>query len=70
MGHLSKSAEVMKIVNNLMKAPEMAVTMQEFNKEMTKVHQFSNSVFFFLLSTKQFVTIRIRGGKMGGTPSR
>ncbi|KAM0045215.1 putative Snf7 family protein [Helianthus debilis subsp. tardiflorus] len=36
VGHLSKSAEVMKLVNNLMKAPEMAVTMQEFNKEMTK----------------------------------
>ncbi|GAA0139750.1 membrane traffic protein [Lithospermum erythrorhizon] len=36
VGHLSKSAEVMKIVNNLMKAPEMAVTMLEFNKEMTK----------------------------------
>jgi hypothetical protein len=37
VGHLSKSAEVMKIVNNLMKAPEMASTMQEFTKEMTKV---------------------------------
>ena len=37
VGHLSKSAEVMKLVNNLMKAPEVAVTMQEFNKEMTKV---------------------------------
>lgn len=37
VGHLSKSAEVMKLVNNLMKAPEMAVTMQEFSKEMTKV---------------------------------
>ncbi|KAI3696935.1 hypothetical protein L6452_29576 [Arctium lappa] len=36
VGHLSKSAEVMKIVNNLMKAPEMAVTMQEFNKELIK----------------------------------
>nr|GEZ54109.1 vacuolar protein sorting-associated protein 24 homolog 1 [Tanacetum cinerariifolium] len=36
VGHMSKSAEVMKIVNNLMKAPQMAVTMQEFNKEMTK----------------------------------
>lgn len=36
VGHLSKSAEVMTIVNNLMKAPEMAVTMQEFSKEMTK----------------------------------
>ncbi|XP_062091992.1 vacuolar protein sorting-associated protein 24 homolog 1-like isoform X2 [Humulus lupulus] len=36
VGHLSKSSEVMKIVNNLMKAPEMAVTMQEFSKEMTK----------------------------------
>lgn len=37
VGHLSKSAEVMKLVNNLMKAPEVAVTMQEFSKEMTKV---------------------------------
>ncbi|KAL5217831.1 hypothetical protein ABZP36_018515 [Zizania latifolia] len=26
----------MKIVNNLMKAPEVAATMQEFSKEMTK----------------------------------
>jgi hypothetical protein len=37
VGHLSKSTEVMKIVNNLMKAPELATTMQEFSKEMTKV---------------------------------
>jgi charged multivesicular body protein 3 len=37
VGHLSKSAEVMKLVNNLMKAPEMAATMQEFSREMTKV---------------------------------
>nr|CAD1818843.1 unnamed protein product [Ananas comosus var. bracteatus] len=37
VGHLNKSAEVMKLVNNLMKAPEVAVTMQEFSKEMTKV---------------------------------
>ncbi|XP_061355365.1 vacuolar protein sorting-associated protein 24 homolog 1-like [Gastrolobium bilobum] len=36
VGHLSKSAEVMKLVNNLMKAPEMAVTMQQFSNEMTK----------------------------------
>ncbi|KAG7019271.1 Vacuolar protein sorting-associated protein 24-like 1 [Cucurbita argyrosperma subsp. argyrosperma] len=36
VGHLSKSAEVMKLVNNLMKAPEMATTMREFGKEMTK----------------------------------
>jgi charged multivesicular body protein 3 len=27
----------MKLVNNLMKAPEVAATMQEFSKEMTKV---------------------------------
>ena len=38
VGHLSKSAEVMKLVNNLMKAPDVAVTMQEFSKEMIKVH--------------------------------
>lgn len=37
VGNLSKSSEVMKLVNNLMKAPDMAVTMQEFSKEMTKV---------------------------------
>lgn len=37
VGHLSKSADVMKLVNNLMKAPEVATTMQEFSKEMTKV---------------------------------
>ncbi|KAK4834914.1 hypothetical protein QYF36_002428 [Acer negundo] len=36
VGHLSKSAEVMKLVNDLMKAPKMAATMQEFSKEMTK----------------------------------
>ncbi|XP_077220948.1 SNF7 family protein [Tasmannia lanceolata] len=36
VGHLSKSAEVMKLVNGLMKAPEVAATMQEFSKEMTK----------------------------------
>ncbi|KAF3972180.1 hypothetical protein ACB098_08G107700 [Castanea mollissima] len=36
VGHLSKSAEVMKLVNNLMKAPQMAVSMQEFSKEMIK----------------------------------
>jgi charged multivesicular body protein 3 len=45
VGHLSKSAEVMKLVNNLMKAPEMAVTMHEFSKEMTKV----SSLLLFLL---------------------
>lgn len=37
VGHLSKSAEVMKLVNNLMRAPEVAATMQAFSKEMTKV---------------------------------
>ncbi|KAK9697600.1 hypothetical protein RND81_08G047700 [Saponaria officinalis] len=36
VGHLQKSAEVMKMVNNLMKAPQVAVTMQEFSKEMVK----------------------------------
>ncbi|KAF6140296.1 hypothetical protein GIB67_000344 [Kingdonia uniflora] len=36
VGHIQKSSEVMKIVNNLMKAPEVAATMLEFSKEMTK----------------------------------
>ncbi|MCO5577873.1 hypothetical protein L7F22_031708 [Adiantum nelumboides] len=34
---LSKSFEVMTLVNGLMKAPEISATMQEFTKEMTKV---------------------------------
>ncbi|CAH8387905.1 unnamed protein product [Eruca vesicaria subsp. sativa] len=41
----AKSAEVMKLVNNLMKAPQMAATMQEFSKEMTKagvIEEFVN----------------------------
>jgi hypothetical protein len=37
---LQKSADVMKLVNGLMKTPEMAVTMQEFSKEMLKVQLF------------------------------
>ncbi|KAL4287754.1 hypothetical protein AHAS_Ahas19G0217800 [Arachis hypogaea] len=45
VGHLSKSAEVMKLVNNLMKAPEMAVTMQEFSKEMTKAGVIEEIVY-------------------------
>ncbi|PSR89927.1 Vacuolar protein sorting-associated protein [Actinidia chinensis var. chinensis] len=36
VGHLPKSVDVMKFVNNLMKAPEISITMQEFSKEMTK----------------------------------
>uniref|UniRef100_A0A0E0LKM8 Uncharacterized protein n=1 Tax=Oryza punctata TaxID=4537 RepID=A0A0E0LKM8_ORYPU len=36
VGQLAKSTEVMKIVNNLMKAPELAVTMQQFTKEVIK----------------------------------
>ncbi|CAA7403361.1 unnamed protein product [Spirodela intermedia] len=36
VGHLSKSAEVMKLVNGLMRAPEVAMTIQELGKEMTK----------------------------------
>lgn len=47
VGHLSKSAEVMKLVNNLMKAPEVAATMQEFSKEMTKVN-WSFSAFLLI----------------------
>lgn len=46
MGHLEKSAEVMKLVNNLMKAPEVAVTMQEFSKEMTKVPFLSDFLYY------------------------
>ncbi|CAL5062776.1 unnamed protein product [Urochloa decumbens] len=41
---LSKSVEVMKIVNNLMKAPELALTMQQFGKEMLKVEVMEEMV--------------------------
>ncbi|KAL5198868.1 hypothetical protein ABZP36_002380 [Zizania latifolia] len=34
---LSKSTEVPKFVDNLMKAPELAVTMQQFSKEMIEL---------------------------------
>ncbi|KAL3694086.1 hypothetical protein R1sor_007737 [Riccia sorocarpa] len=36
VGHIQKSNEVMKLVNRLLKAPEVAATMQEFSKEMMK----------------------------------
>ncbi|KAL6639254.1 hypothetical protein ACP70R_022984 [Stipagrostis hirtigluma subsp. patula] len=36
VGHLSESAEVLKTVNDLMKAPELALTMQQFSKEILK----------------------------------
>lgn len=62
VGHLSKSAEVMKLVNNLMKAPEVAATMLEFSKEMTKVvlfffHLGVNKVEGLLLVTLFFFSI-------------
>lgn len=38
----------MKLVNNLMKAPEMATTMQEFSKEMTKVSFSIGTISNFL----------------------
>lgn len=56
VGHLNKSAEVMKLVNNLMKAPEVAVTMQEFSKEMTKVCHPSYLSYIFFFSPVMIVT--------------
>lgn len=44
VGHLSKSTEVMKLVNGLMKAPEVATTMQEFTTEMTKAGVIEETV--------------------------
>ena len=37
VGHLQKSNEVMKLVNGLVRAPELAGTMGELSKEMMKV---------------------------------
>lgn len=36
VGHLAKSTEVMQLVNGLMKAPQIAATMQDMSKEMMK----------------------------------
>lgn len=36
MGHLQKSAEVMRVMNNLIKLPEIAQTMMSLQKEMVK----------------------------------
>ncbi|CAN6205372.1 unnamed protein product [Urochloa humidicola] len=44
MDCLSKNAEVMKIVNDLMKAPELALTMQQFGKEMLQVEVMEEMV--------------------------
>lgn len=54
VGHLNKSAEVMKLVNNLMKAPELAATMQEFGKEMIKVFYFQ--IFWQVINLKLIIS--------------
>ena len=57
----------MKLVNNLMKAPEVAVTMQEFSKEMTKVYQTSFkgfSCFLFTCSSCGFMVVVVQAGVM------
>ena len=36
-GALQKSGEIMKLINNLIKLPEVASSMQEMSKEMMKV---------------------------------
>ena len=37
VGHLSKSTEVMKLVNGLVKVDEVAITMKDLSKELAKV---------------------------------
>lgn len=61
VGHLSKSAEVMKIVNDLMKAPQMAATMQEFSKEMTKVPLFLRKRYYQPICHFGFFFVSVRG---------
>ncbi|KAL6494516.1 hypothetical protein OROGR_031316 [Orobanche gracilis] len=53
VGHLSKSAEVMKLVNNLMKAPQVAV--QEFSKEMIRAREVAEIFFFFFAEVKKWI---------------
>ena len=40
-GTLSKSTEVMKIVNELMRTPQLMQTMQQMSREMMKVKSFT-----------------------------
>lgn len=58
----------MKLVNNLMKAPEIAVTMQEFSKEMTKVYTkrplLKVSIVFCTGTGSDFMVAVVQAGVM------
>ena len=42
-GTLQRSGEVMKLVNQLVRLPELSQTMQQMSMEMTKVNDNNNS---------------------------
>ena len=48
-GTLQKSAEVMNLVNQLVKLPEIAKTMQEMSMEMTRVRSRMHSPVRFMI---------------------
>ena len=54
-GSLSKSADVMKAMNQLIKVPEIQKTMQEMSKEMMKVctSNFCICTLYFFITTYQ-----------------
>ena len=57
-GSLSKSADVMKAMNQLIKVPEIQKTMQEMSKEMMKVctSNFCNIHFYIQYSVSHIIT--------------
>ena len=46
-GSLQKSTEIMKMVNSLVKLPEIAGAMQEMSAEMMKVRSLICCIFFY-----------------------
>lgn len=50
-GTLQKSSEVMSMVNNLVKLPEISAQMQEMSKEMMRVSMHHNTMSSRALSS-------------------
>ncbi|XP_039036091.1 vacuolar protein sorting-associated protein 24 homolog 1-like [Hibiscus syriacus] len=66
VGHLFKSAEVIKLVNNAMKVPQLAATMQEFSKSDQVVPSacfliINNILVFTIVVQSSYVSSRLAG---------
>jgi hypothetical protein len=60
-GNLSKSTEVMKIVNDLMRTPQLVQTMQQMSKEMMKVHPTPQVPHQWSAACKEFTCATLIG---------